>query len=440
MSDMLSQDEINALLSGINNNDESVESDNETSNGDLNIEDYLTSIEQDALGEIGNISFGSASTALSTLLSQKVEITTPEVSVIPREDLVEQFPKPHVAVHVTYTAGFEGMNMLVIKTKDAAIIANLMLGGDGTDIIGEELGEMEISAVQEAMNQMMGSASTSMSTIFNKKIDISPPGIDLLDVKEGQGTRNIPDEDILVKVSFSLKIGTLIDSEIMQLVTVSFAKNLVSQLMNPDDSEEIPIEPESPQPTSDVHYEQANQSQVPQGLPNNQHYEQNQQQGAPYAQQYQQQGAGAPYSQQYQQQGPPYAQQYQQQPAPRQPQSFGGPGIGLQDGRAGNVQPAAFSNFDTPSLNQAESKNLNMLLDIQLQVTVELGRTKRSIKEILELSQGSIIELDKLAGEPVDILVNSKLIAKGEVVVIEENFGVRVTDIISQTERLKNLQ
>lgn len=413
---MLSQDEINALLSGINNDDD----DSRESDTGLNIEDYLTGIEKDALGEIGNISFGSASTALSTLLSQKVEITTPTVSVIPREDLVEQFPKPHVAVHVTYTAGFEGMNMLVIKTRDAAIIANLMLGGDGTEISEVELGEMEISAVQEAMNQMMGSASTSMSTIFNKKIDISPPGIDLMNVKEGQGIRNIPDEDILVKISFSLKIGTLIDSEIMQLVTVSFAKDLVNQLMNPDDSEEVPVESETPQavqPTSDIQYEQADQSQVPQGLPNNQYYEPQQQQ-----------------------QGVPYAQQYQQQPAPRQPQSFGGHGIGLQDGRAANVQPAAFSNFDTPSLNQSESKNLNMLLDIQLQVTVELGRTKRSIKEILELSQGSIVELDKLAGEPVDILVNSKLIAKGEVVVIEENFGVRVTDIISQTERLKNLQ
>lgn len=233
MSDMLSQDEINALLSGINNDeDDNGESENDFSNGGLNTENYLTSIEQDALGEVGNISFGSASTALSTLLSQKVEITTPEVSVISREDLVEQFPKPHVAVHVTYTEGFEGMNMLVIKTRDAAIIANLMLGGDGIEIIEDELGEMEISAVQEAMNQMMGSASTSMSTIFNKKIDISPPGIDLMDVKEGQGTRHIPDEDILVKISFSLKIGTLIDSEIMQLVTVSFAKDLVNELMN----------------------------------------------------------------------------------------------------------------------------------------------------------------------------------------------------------------
>lgn len=423
MSDMLSQDEINALLSGLNNDDETEEKTGEQDK--LNMDDYLSPIEQDALGEIGNISFGSAATALSTLLNQKVDITTPKVSIIERKELEEEFPQPHVAVHVKYTEGFEGMNLLVIKTRDACIIANLMLGGDGTEINEDELGEMEISAVQEAMNQMMGSASTSMSTIFNKKVDISPPGIDLMDVKEDQGTRNIPNEDILVRISFSLKVGTLIDSEIMQLVTVSFAKSLVDQLMNPGGNEEEPIlqdtYEEVEQPSLDMYQQQP--SQPPQ----------QQMQHAP--QQYAQQG---PPPHQY---GAPAAQYYEQQPyAPRQPQSFGGPAYGGQPHRAANVQPAAFSNFDTPSLNESESKNLSMLLDIPLQVTVELGRTKRSIKEILELAQGSIVELDKLAGEPVDILVNSKLIAKGEVVVIDENFGVRVTDIISQTDRLKNLQ
>lgn len=410
MSDMLSQDEINALLSGLNNDDES----QENSSGGLTIENYLSSIEQDALGEIGNISFGSAATALSTLLNQKVDITTPKVSVIDKKDLEKQFPQPHVAVHVKYTEGFEGMNLLVIKTIDAAIIANLMLGGDGTNVSDTELGEMEISAVQEAMNQMMGSASTSMSTIFNKKVDISPPGIDLMDVKLDQGTTNIPDEDILVEIAFSLKIGTLIDSQIMQLVTVSFAKDLVYQLMNPStDEEETLIE--ASQTTGEVRQEsvQSYQQHEPQ-LQGQGHYEQ------------------PPMQQQY---APPPG--HYSEPVMRQPLSFGGHPANQ---RSANVQPAAFSNFDSPSLNEVEAKNLNMLLDIQLQVTVELGRTKRSIKDILELSQGSIVELDKLAGEPVDILVNNKLIAKGEVVVIEENFGVRVTDIISQTDRLRNLQ
>ncbi|MCD8501523.1 MAG: flagellar motor switch phosphatase FliY [Bacillaceae bacterium] len=401
MSDMLSQDEINALLSGLNNNDdEGSEASESTSNSELVIEEYLTSMEQDALGEIGNISFGSAATALSTLLNQKVDITTPIVSIVSRNELADKFPVPYVAIHVNYTEGFEGMNLLVIKTTDAAIIANLMLGGDGTET-NDELGEMEISAVQEAMNQMMGSASTSMSTIFNKKVEISPPGIDLMDLKEDQGTNNIPNEEILVKISFSLKVGNLIDSQIMQLVTVSFAKDLFEQLMNPTPNDE-------PEPMVSAKTEQPVQHN------SSNHVKEDYTQTPVH---------------------------YQQQPsAPRQPQSFGGHGSVQQNDRMANVQPAAFSSFEATSLNETESKNLSMLLDIQLQVTVELGRTKQSIKEILELSQGSIIELDKLAGEPVDVLINNKLIAKGEVVVIDENFGVRVTDILSQTDRIKNLQ
>ncbi|PYZ93136.1 flagellar motor switch phosphatase FliY [Salipaludibacillus keqinensis] len=396
--DMLSQEEINALLSGMDDDNDEGEQTEDSSQTKLKVENYLSGIEQDALGEIGNISFGSSATALSTLLNQKVDITTPKVSIISREELDQEFPKPHVAISVQYTAGFEGMNLLVIKTTDAAIIADLMLGYDGKNT-SDDLGEMEISAVQEAMNQMMGSASTSMSTIFNKKVDISPPGIDLLDLQENPNKVKLPDEEILVKISFDLKVGDLIDSKIMQLVTVSFAKDMVEQLMNPDQaSEEVAIEEEKAV-EQDQHQQHENQ-QAPE------HREQ----------------APAP-----------------QQQAPRsEPQHLSsGP---RPSERSANVQPAAFSNFEAPVLNENEAKNLDMLLDIPLEVTVELGRTKRSIKEILELSQGSIVELDKLAGEPVDILVNHRLIAKGEVVVIDENFGVRVTDIVSQKERIHNLR
>ncbi|WP_216828095.1 flagellar motor switch phosphatase FliY [Alkalihalobacterium elongatum] len=413
--DMLSQEEINELLKGVGIGDDDLTSSEEGNDLDtLKVEDYLSPVERDALGEIGNISFGSAATALSTLLNQKVEITTPQVSIINRDQLEEAFPHPHVAVSVRYTEGFEGMNLLVIKTTDAAIIADLMLGGDGMNLT-DELGDMQISAVQEAMNQMMGSASTSMSTIFNKRVDISPPSIDLLDIPREEGMDIIPREDILGKISFRLKIGDLIDSSIMQLVTVSFAKQLVEELMNP----KLPIE-ETPskiveQPSHTSH---ADQTVIP-------HTDQVGQSMNRIQQPSQQQ--------MYQEAVPQFEQpQYEQR---------GQQHLGNQfQHRHVNVQPAAFSSFEPPGLTQNESNNLNMLLDIPLQVTVELGRTKRSIKEILELSQGSIIELDKLAGEPVDILVNQKLIAKGEVVVIDENFGVRVTDIVSQQERIKNLR
>ena len=399
--DMLSQDEIDALLRG--SDDEEVT--NNVSEGSFLVEDFLSLMEQDALGEIGNISFGSSATALSTLLNQKVDITTPTVTVVEKTRLPEEFPHPYVAIQVSYTEGFKGMNLLVIKQTDAAIIADLMLGGDGMNP-SEMLGDIQLSAVQEAMNQMMGSAATSMSTIFSKRVDISPPSIDLLDLLKGDGVSRIPNDDILVKVSFRLKIGNLIDSNIMQLLPLPFAKSLVEELLNPKPT---PVKEEKKQPVAAG----AVSSSMPMG--------QN------FAEQPNNQSSNANYG----------TMNYQMN-QPTGPNHFGS--SGYAEGVQPTVQPAVFSNLNNSQNIQGEPNNLNLLLDIPLQVTVELGRTKRSVKEILELSPGSIIELDKLAGEPVDILVNNRLIAQGEVVVIDENFGVRVTDIISQSDRIKKLR
>ncbi|KAB2337519.1 flagellar motor switch phosphatase FliY [Cytobacillus depressus] len=415
--DMLSQDEIDALLRGGDDDDLELIDDN------LNVEDYLSLMEQDALGEVGNISFGSSATALSTLLNQKVEITTPSVLIIQQKRLQEEFPHPYVAIQVSYTEGFSGSNLLVIKQSDAAIIADLMLGGDGENP-ADLMGEIQLSAVQEAMNQMMGSAATSMSTIFSKRVDISPPTIDILNVSQGEGTDRIPGEDILVKISFRLKIGELIDSNIMQLLPLQFAKSLVNELLNPSETtEEINNKVETISAGQDHFAAMADKQPIPANS---------------MSQEYDQMSHSYPEREMV------LAQTAQQAyyPPPQNmshqgPQHFGST---MPGGAQPTVQPAVFSNFEPYSLQESESKNLNMLLDIPLQVTVELGRTKRSVKEILELSTGSIIELDKLAGEPVDILVNNRLIAQGEVVVIDENFGVRVTDIISQSDRIKKLK
>lgn len=414
MSDeMLSQEEIEALLRGetLEDKNSGTEASNDEEINDLKVEDYLDSFAQDALGEVGNISFGSSATALSALLGQKVDITTPSISMINRNKLEEEFPHPYVAVQVEYTIGLTGMNLLVIKQSDAAIIADLMLGGDGLNP-KPDLGEIQLSAVQEAMNQMMGSAATSMSTVFNKKVDISPPTIDLMNISQNEGRENIPEDDLLVKVSFRLKIGNLIDSNLMQLLPLKFSQNIVKSLLGETESIGEPvaatIAPEAPVAPAPVQPQATMQPQAQ----------------APVAPQpaqpvYQQQTAPV--------QQPMYQEQQQIPQATRPMQSV-------------NVQQAQFASFDPNVISQSEARNLNMLLDIPLQVTVELGRTKRSVKEILELSSGSIIELDKLAGEPVDILVNSRLIAKGEVVVIDENFGVRITDVLSQAERLNNLR
>ncbi|WP_419958773.1 flagellar motor switch phosphatase FliY [Psychrobacillus psychrotolerans] len=385
--DMLSQDEIEALLRGTNINEEASK---EVEMEDVNVEDYLDSFAQDTLGEIGNISFGSSATALSSLLGQKVDITTPNISMINSRKLQEEFPHPYVAVQVQYTAGLIGMNLLVIKQSDAAIIADLMLGGDGLDP-KPELSEIQLSAVQEAMNQMMGSAATSMSTVFNKKVDISPPTIDLMNLMEGEGTDAIPENELLIKISFRLRIGDLIDSNIMQLLPLEFGQSLVKSL----------IGEEEPELAATITEERVYQAPV-------------QQQPSMQTQEVHEVHSQAP------------IQYTQQQTRPQAPPV--------------EVQQAQFASFEAPSLSQNESRNLNLLLDIPLQVTVELGRTKRTVKEILELTSGSIIELDKLAGEPVDILVNNRHVAKGEVVVIDENFGVRITDILSQAERINNLR
>ncbi|NQX46184.1 flagellar motor switch phosphatase FliY [Paenibacillus tritici] len=436
--DYLSQEEIDALL-------------RQSAEGNLapspkTVDDYLTPFEQDALGEIGNITFGSAATALSTLLGKKVDITTPKVSIITRGEFEEAFPKPHVAVHVQYVDGFQGINSLVIKIRDAQVIADLMLGGEG-EPKDEELNEIHISAVQEAMNQMMGSSATSMSTIFNRFVNISPPGIDILNMSSGEGVGSLPDDETLIQISFRLKIGDLIDSTIMQLLPVQFAKDMVTMLLGDVSqadqeaavsSAEAPSKPAAPPQAAAAPEPAPAQPAAQQQTP------------APEAGGYPPQGQGMPPYPGMPEGGyyyppagmpaygmpgmppygaPPQGMPYQQAP-PQNP----------AQGRNVNVQPVQFANLSAGAFGNIDENNLNLLMDIPLKVTVELGRTQKQIKDILEMSQGSIIELDKLAGEPVDILVNNKLIAKGEVVVIDENFGVRVTDIVSQWDRIQKLQ
>ncbi|MBO1003797.1 flagellar motor switch phosphatase FliY [Pseudogracilibacillus auburnensis] len=379
---MLSQDEIDALLNVTEDNDEETE---QTTNEDP----YLTSLEKDTLGEIGNISLGSSATTLSTLLNQKVEITTPTVSIVKKTGFKEEFPYEHVSLQVDYMDGFDGENIFLMKAQDAAIISDIMLGGDGHSP-KEELSEIELSAVQEAMNQMMGASATSMSTVFNKRVDISPPLVEYEDIDKLEEVHSKIEGDVFVKVSFQLKVGDLIDSNIMQLIPLDFAKVLVNQLLNPKEeiaATETPEKPSVAEQEQMEHKSQVNKMVEQPTVATNQ-----------------------------------------------SPQH-----IGTHMNENSTIQTASFSNFESVELSETKQRNLDMLLDIPLTVTVELGRTNQTVEDILELTQGSIVELDKLAGEPVDVLVNNKLIAKGEVVVIDENFGVRITDIVSQKDRLMKL-
>ena len=382
MSDgFLSQEEIDALLRG---DPASSPSNEMTAVADL------TEIEKDALGEIGNISMGTAATTLSILLGKRVSITTPRVTVTTLNQIKNQYPLPYLIVEVGYTEGLLGTNLLAMREQDALIIADLMMGNDGTNPPAA-INELYMSAVTEAMNQMMGSTATSISTMFKKKVDIAPPTANLVDFATTSNITNLASaEENIVRVAFRIEVEDLIDSELMQIVSYEVAKEMVENLMNSVQPSSSP----APQPAAPA----------PQPV--------------------------APAPQPVMQQAPPQA------AAPTYSQPMAAAARPVQNVM---VQPAQFAPI-RPVMTQVQDANLALIMDVPLEVTVELGRTKKLIRDILELGTGSVVELDKLAGESVDILVNGKLIAKGEVVVIDENFGVRVTDIVSPMERINNLQ
>ena len=378
MDGMLSQEEINALL-------------NEPDGSGAG-EQPLSDVEKDAIGEVANISMGTAATTLFSLVNQKVDISTPVVSFATWDDIVAAYERPCVFIRIGYTVGLDGSNVLVLKEHDVKVITDLMMGGDGTNT-GGELGELHLSAICEAMNQMMGSAATSLSSMLNKMIDISPPEADVVDLTDTVEASEIDSflAGEFVMISFRMEIGDLVDSQIMQLYPFSFAREMCSSI------------------TKNMEIDASTSSSAPASEP------------APAAQPVADPMMGGQQMQAQPMMGQPMMQQpMMQQPMMAQPMM-----------QPVNVQPAQFQAFAPGAINPAlQSENIDLIMDVPLEVTVELGRTSKSIQEILDFSPGTIIELNKIAGEPIDILVNGKYVAKGEVVVIEENFGVRITDII----------
>lgn len=387
MDGVLSQEEINALLNSPDDN------------ADQN--DLLTNAEKDAIGEIANISMGTAATTLFSLVNRKVEISTPVVSFATWTDICDAYEKPCVFIRIAYTVGLDGSNILVLKEHDVKVITDLMMGGDGTNTDGE-LGELHLSAISEAMNQMMGSAATSLSSMLNKKIDISPPVADLIDLKESIDESAIDEflSGSFVKIAFKMEIGDLVDSEIMQLYPISFAKEMCANITKN-------MEADSESTSNDAEKKADTQSATPQP-------QMNQQMSQPMGgQQVMNQQMGQPMMGQ-----------------PMMGQPMMAPNMNQMYAQPVNVQPAQFQAFNPNIAQVAGAENIGLIMDVPLEVTVELGRTTKSIHEILDFAPGTIIELNRIAGEPIDILVNGKYVAKGEVVVIEESFGVRITEIV----------
>lgn len=404
-NNFLSQEEINALLSG----EDISSSENQNTSSDVDVADaeLITDLDKDLLGEIGNISMGSASTALYQLINQQVNITTPVVTVTTLREIKESFETPNIVLDIEYIAGIIGRNILIIKIQDGLVISNLMMGGDGKITEAHDLSEIEISAVSEAMNQMIGSAATSMATMFGRKVDISPPTSKVVEDGRIPISDAIPEDEPIVRVSFRMTIGDIVDSNIMQIFPIETAKNIVS-IMTGEDKPQEPAKAEAPKAQPIVNKEISQTPEPPRM--EQQQYQQPQYQSEP---QYQQ-------PMQYQQPA------YYEQPMQRMQQPV-------------EVHSAAFEQL-TPQSSVPPIKNIDLILDVPLDISVVLGRTKKSIQDILNLGTGSLIELDKLAEEPVEILVNGKQIALGEVVVVDENFGIRITNIVSSVERIKRMQ
>ena len=368
--DILSQSEIESLLGDTNTGED-------TSN-----EDIINNIEKDTIGEIGNISMGTAATTLSTLLNKKVIITTPKVEMTNSKTLASQHPLPFVAVDVSYREGLEGSNLLLVKTDDVKIITDLMMGKEEIDL-ERQLTDLDLSAISEAMNQMMGSSATSLSEIFMKKIDIEPPKSYEITVNEGRETLDVlRSDEPIIKVSFKMEVEDLIDSELMQLLPLSFGQDMVRNLLG-DNATEYEVE---------EILEAANEiSQTLGEEKNNTIIESNSE----------------------------VKHDKIERRAVRKEAT---------EKEAVMISKPQFETFDTIE-NFGYNETIDLVGDIPIEITVELGRTTKKIGEILEYGPGTVLELDKLVGEPLNLYANGKYIAKGEVVVIDDNFGIRITDI-----------
>lgn len=428
MDGMLSQDEINALLAGVSGSDGADSSAQQEDKPSTDEQLVLSDTEKDAVGEISNISMGTAATTLSSLLNQRVDITTPSVSIATWDELSVKYDRPCVMLQISYKEGIDGNNVLILKERDVKIITDLMMGGVGQVDDSEPLSELHLSAIGEAMNQMMGSAATSMSSMFNRKIDISPPVANMIETYS-EPVENLPVflSGDFVMVAFKMQIGDLIDSEIMQLYPIDFAKELLGLFATPEQTETQSAPQQTSEPQQAAAPQQTAEAQQPDmsaGQP-----QQNASAGNAGAQQNAagQQMQGMPYG--YPPMGTPYG--YPPAGAPYgQPMAYGYAPNQQAPQQDVNVAPASFQPFSSDVNALSQRENIDLIMDVPLEVTVELGRTKKSIKDILEFAPGTIVELNKIAGEAIDVLVNGKYVAKGEVVVIEESFGVRITEII----------
>ncbi len=375
----------------------------------------LSDMQLDAIGEIMNISMGSAATAVSELLNAKVWITTPQVSVVQASQLNYGRLEPAICVKIEYIKGLSGSNLMILKQDDVQLILNQLMGKPPVISPDFEFDELNISAVSEVMNQMMGASSTALAEFLGMGIDISTPTPYILSEVNIADLQSYEQTDMVASINFDLTIDGVIKSEFISVLDIDLAATLADRVLGGAESP-APVQPEpAPQPAPQP---------VPQAAPAASNEVPVQPAPMPAPQ------PAAPVLPQPQPMPDMYAQQYYGYPnqpmynQPMQPMMQPQPAVNYR-----NAQLAQFDNFETP-LGTEQKENLQLLMDVPLQISVEIGSTKKKIKDILEFSQGTIIELERQAGAPVDVMVNGNLIARGDVVVIDDNFAVRITEIV----------
>ncbi|MFT9274067.1 MULTISPECIES: flagellar motor switch phosphatase FliY [Liquorilactobacillus] len=415
MSDSLSQEEIDKLMKGENGSstsdkpaaDEQSEekkaatdqSDKSAAAKDGDKSKYDEKTKQDIIGEVGNISMSQAATTLSSILNHRVTITTPKVSRIYFKDLISGISTPKVATKVGFKEGLIGTNLMLLKVKDAIIIADLMMGGNG-EPKSQDFTEIELSAVSEAMNQMIGSSATAMATMINRKVDILPPDVKVWREPDNVQYENIGGDQKIYEISFSLNVEGLIKSEIMQI----FTEDMVADIANAVMSDKATV------------IKGHDKDEADQAAKNNSNQTANAEQSTTENNQ-----------------------------AASTAQATAGTNQAAGNTQATAAKPKQTVEVSKPEFQQlADEKvpqgdNLDLIMDVPLNLSVVLGRAEKSVRDILSFNSGSVIELNHLTDEPLEILLNGKLIATGEVVVINENFGIRITNIVSQRQRIDHM-
>lgn len=434
----------------------------------------LSAMEIDAIGEILNISLGASATAVSIMLDARVDITTPKVSVQARDEFEFSNIKPAICVEITYVEGLEGKNIMLLKRQDVKAIIEMLMG---MDIPDEEfvMDEMNISAICEVMNQMMGASATALSELLDMPVNISTPKPHEVDSVEEFKEEFFADEEEMVVIHFDLKIEDKMQSEFLNVMPIKLAKKLVSGFlaeMGATPEEAAPAE--TPAPAAEIVAQPAaapiaapapaaaETPAAPAPAP-----------AAETAPAQTAQPAPVPMPQPAAAAAPTQAQPAQAVPAqpiqadPAQPVM---PAMTAAPVQQTQMDPGVVNNMmqmmdmmrqsmdmqrqmmqqqieqshaprrlkvhaaPQPNLNGQEEtnpdENLDLIMDVPMEVSVEIGRTQKYVKDILDLNKGSLVVLDKLAGDQVDLYVNGQCIAKGDVVVVDDNFGIRITEIL----------